>query len=145
MLVEGIMSENVQCVSPENNVKEIRDLFSRVSYHHLLVVQDSLLLGVISDRDVIGILSPFVDTADATEQDQSLLQKTAADIMSTKLVTTEKDTSIDTAAILLLENNISCLPVVSESDTIEGEEVEGKIVEGIITWKDMLKYYVYAT
>ena len=135
MLVESIMTENVHCVLPSTSVKELRDLFATVSYHHLLVAQDSILLGVISDRDVIGILSPFIDTTDATQRDQALLEKTAEDIMSTTLVTAERDTGIDTSAILLLENNISCLPVVSE---------EGHI-EGIVTWKDMLKYYVYAT
>ncbi len=135
MLVEQIMSSNVHCVSPEDSIKDLRSVFSAVSYHHLLVTKDSTLLGVISDRDVISILSPFIDTVDATEQDTALLEKLAKDIMSTELITAEKDTSIDTAAIFLLENNISCLPVVSEDDH----------VEGIITWKDMLKYYVYAT
>ena len=135
MLVEEIMSNNVRCVSPEDSINVLRNLFSAVSYHHLLVTEGSTLLGVISDRDVIGILSPFIGTVDATEQDTALLEKQAKDIMSSELITAEKDTSIDTAAILLLENNISCLPVVSDGDH----------VEGIITWKDMLKYYVYAT
>ena len=53
--------------------------------------------------------------------------------MSITLITAKKDTLIDAAAILLLEHNISCLPVVS---------IDGAI-EGILTWKDMLKYYVY--
>lgn len=135
MLVENIMTENVLCVSPTTTVKELRDLFSNNSFHHLLVAQDSKLLGVISDRDVIGILSPFIDTTDTSKRDQALLEKTAEDIMSTNLTTAERDTSIDTSAILLLENNISCLPVVSDDEQIEG----------ILTWKDMLKYYVYAT
>ena len=135
MFVENIMTENVRCIPPTTTVRELRDLFSTVKYHHLLVALDSQLLGVISDRDVISILSPFIDTTDTTKRDQALLEKTAEDIMSTNLVTAERDTCIDTTAILLLENNISCLPVVSED----------KHIEGIVTWKDMLKYYVYAT
>lgn len=53
--------------------------------------------------------------------------------MSTTLITVQKDTLIDTAAILLLEHKISCLPVVAKDEAIEG----------ILTWKDMLKFYVY--
>jgi len=95
MFVENIMTENVFCVLPTTTIKELRDLFSNESFHHLLVAQDSKLLGVISDRDVIGILSPFIDTTDTSKRDQALLERTAEEI--------------------------------------------------ILTWKDMLKYYVYAT
>lgn len=133
MHVESIMSENVHCILPETTLADLRDIFKQVAYHHLLVAQDKHLLGVISDRDVLRMSSPYIDTTDATDQDQALLATVAQDIMSTTLITIKKDTLIDTAAILLLEHNISCLPVISKSDAIEG----------ILTWKDMLKYYVY--
>ncbi len=133
MHVESIMSENVRCVLPTATLADLRAIFKEVSYHHLLVAQDRNLLGVISDRDVLRMSSPFIDTADASSQDQSLLETTAQDMMSTTLITVKKDTLIDTAAILLMEHNISCLPVVSKDN----------LIEGILTWKDMLKYYVY--
>lgn len=133
MLVETIMSEPVHCILPEVTLAELREIFSRIKYHHLLVARDSHLLGVISDRDVLRMSSPYLDTANATAHDQSLLETKAQDIMSTTLITAKKDTLIDAAAILLLEHNISCLPVVSMNGAIEG----------ILTWKDMLKYYVY--
>ena len=133
MHVENIMKESVHCVSPEITLAELRKIFSEVSYHHLLVAEEGTLLGVISDRDVLRMSSPFIDTVNATPQDQSLLGTPAKDIMTTALITVKKDTLIDAAAILLLEHNISCLPVVSRNGG----------VEGILTWKDMLKYYVY--
>ena len=133
MLVTNIMSENVHCVLPTVTLRELRDIFSRVSYHHLLVVEEQKLLGVISDRDVLRASSPFLDTSEASEQDQALLKTTARDFMSTSLITVRQDTAIDTAVILLLEHSISCLPVVSDDE----------MIEGILTWKDMLKYYVY--
>ncbi|MDT7040941.1 CBS domain-containing protein [Candidatus Nitronereus thalassa] len=127
------MTEPVHCVGPEVTLAELRGIFKRVRYHHILVAQDNQLLGVISDRDVLRMSSPFLDTTDATAHDQSLLDNHAQTIMSTTLITAKKDTLIDAAAILLLEHNISCLPVVSTNGDIEG----------ILTWKDMLKYYVY--
>jgi len=133
MNVESIMSTNVQCILPEMNLGDVREIFKKVPYHHLLVAREGGLLGIISDRDVLRMLSPFIDTANATAQDQSLLETKAQDIMSTTLMTVKKDTSVDTAAILLLEHNISCLPVVSKND----------VIEGILTWKDLLKYHVY--
>ena len=133
MHVESIMSEPVHCILPDITLAELRDIFKRVPYHHLLVARDEQLLGVISDRDVLRMSSPYLNTEDATAHDQSLLKTLAQDIMTTTLITAKKDTLIDAAAILLLEHNISCLPVMSKRND----------VEGIITWKDMLKYYVY--
>ncbi len=133
MHVETIMSDPVHYILPDATLADLRKILKHVTYHHLLVARDGGLLGVISDRDVLPMLSPFIDTAQATAQDQSLLEIRAQDIMSTTLITVKKDALIDTAAILLLEHNISCLPVVSNGDAIEG----------ILTWKDMLKYYVY--
>ena len=133
MLVESIMSENVHCVLPEATLAELRKIFKEVPYHHLLVAQEGNLLGIISDRDVLRMSSPFIDTPDATAHDQSLLETKAQDFMSTNLITVKKDTLVDTAAILLMEHNISCLPIVSKANEIEG----------LLTWKDMLKYYVY--
>ncbi len=133
MHVETIMSEPVHCILPEVTLAELREIYTRITYHHLLVARDNQLLGVISDRDVLRMSSPYLDAADATAHDQSLLETKAQDIMSTTLITAKKDTLIDAAAILLLEHNISCLPVTSKDGAIEG----------ILTWKDMLKYYVY--
>ena len=133
MLVESIMSENVHCVLPDITLAELRQIFKEVPYHHLLVAKDGNLLGIISDRDVLRISSPYLDTAEATDHDQSLLKTEAQHFMSTTLITVKKDTLVDTAAILLMEHHISCVPVVSNDMAIEG----------ILTWKDMLKYYVY--
>ena len=133
MYVESIMSENVHCVLPEVTLADLREIFKEVPYHHLLVARDGDLLGIISDRDVLRMSSPYIDTAKTTAQDQELLETRAQDIMSTTVITVKKDTLVDTAAILLLEHNISCLPVVSKSD----------VIEGLLTWKDLLKYHVY--
>ena len=51
-------------------------------------------------------------------------------IMSHDPITLFKDDSIEKAARLMMDYNISCLPVISK---------EGGI-EGIVTWKDILSY-----
>ncbi|MCG8672579.1 MAG: CBS domain-containing protein [Pseudomonadales bacterium] len=138
MQVESIMTEQVHTVAQSITLGELRKIFSQVNYHHLLVVENGQLLGVISDRDVLRMSSPYLDItgedkAPLSAEDQELLDQTADSFMSKNLVTVLPDTLIDAAAILLLEHNISCLPILSEDDE----------VKGILTWKDMLKYYVY--
>ena len=133
MYIESIMSELVHTVPPDIRLAELREIFSSVNYHHLLVTEDGLLKGVISDRDILRRSSPYLDQEDVPNFAKSLLEQQAHSIMSTELITAQPDTMVDAAAIMLLEHNISCLPVV----------VDDNRVVGIITWKDMLKYYVY--
>ena len=52
--------------------------------------------------------------------------------MSIKPVTVDKEFRIKYAARLMLEKDVSCLPVTSP---------EGNI-EGIVTWKDIFKAYL---
>jgi len=133
MIVADIMSKKVHTVSPNENLAELRDIFSQVSYRHLLVEENGTLLGVISDRDALAHLSPFLGTDEERDTDRSQLQLKVRDIMSEQLVTVDAETIIDCASILLLENQISCLPVVNSDNSIEG----------IVSWKDILQYHVY--
>ncbi|HQU29943.1 MAG TPA: CBS domain-containing protein [Candidatus Brocadia sapporoensis] len=52
--------------------------------------------------------------------------------MTRNPVTIYPETGIESAADLLLKNNMSCLPVIS---------FQGDVV-GIVTWKDILKFYL---
>ena len=135
MLVNQIMSQNLHTVRVDDNVALLSKTFNDVSYHHLPVVDDNnVLLGIISDRDVTKNLSPFIGTDFERECDKELLNKTAGDIMSSDPITLAQTSRIETASILLLENNFSCLPVVDD---------DGKI-EGLLTWKDILNYHIYS-
>ncbi len=121
--VSIIMSRNPTSVDPDYPIDKVVQLFSSVSFHHIPVAENGLLVGILSDRDISTYLA-----GKTTAQ-------SAADIMSADPITADPDTSIETGSILLLENQISCLPVVSDAS---------KLV-GILTWKDLLRYFVYHT
>ncbi|WP_075185320.1 CBS domain-containing protein [Teredinibacter haidensis] len=133
MIVADIMSKQVHSVSPEETLEELRNIFSDVAYRHLLVEENDRLVGVVSDRDALAHLSPFLRTEEEREIDRSLLKLKVRDIMSAAPITVDADTGIDCASILLLENPISCLPVVREDMSIEG----------ILSWTDILQFHVY--
>jgi acetoin utilization protein AcuB len=121
MNVASIMTRNVVTVEMDYSIQIIRDIFKNFEFHHILVLENQKLAGVISDRDLI----------DREERDTITLDKKAHEIMSRKLITVDAQTSIEKASDLLLENNISCLPVISH----QGD------VEGIVSWKDILNFY----
>jgi len=132
--VQIIMTKAPTTADPDQVAIEIYHLFKEVGYHHIPVVggdSGGELVGILSDRDIAKYLTP--DLNDEALALSLPLQKTVSEIMSTQLVTVAATTSIDCASILLLENNISCLPVVDDENQLEG----------ILTWKDILQFFVY--
>lgn len=132
MNVDAIMSRDLVTVEPDEALMEIRKLFHQGNFHHLLVVENNELVGVISDRDVLQALSPFLDTLSEEQRDVRTLSRSAREIMRSDPVTAHPDTDIKEAAALLLDHSISCLPVVTEAGQLEG----------IVTSKDILYHFV---
>ena len=128
MNVEPLMTRKVITVEKDDSLLAIREIFENVKFHHLLVVDGQKLIGVISDRDLLSTIPPFSEK----ECDAVALNKKAHQIMSRILITVDAKTSIEQAGNLLLKNNISCLPVISSQNDIEG----------ILTWKDILSFYL---
>ena len=120
-------------MGPEQTLADLNDIFSKVHYHHLPVIEEKQLLGIVSDRDVSHSMSPFINTVDQRVEDEALLRKLVRDIMTPNPIVVDRTTSIECASILLLENNISCLPVVGDCE----------VLEGLLTWKDILNFHVY--
>ncbi len=133
MFVGEIMTKNVHTVTPETTLGEVRNIFKQVGYRHLLVEQDGKLVGVISDRDVLARSSPWLDTQQENNRDRDSLNVPAATFMNTNVITVDRQTIVECASILLIENNISCLPVVKQDNAIDG----------ILSWKDLLQYSIY--
>ena len=129
MTVDSIMSRKVFKVRMDDTIATVREIFDHVRFHHLLVVEKRKLVGVISDRDLLKALSPFLDTLSERPCDAAILNRKVHQIMSRRPITTTKNATIQTAMKLLVENNVSCLPVVSPQG----------VIEGIVTWKDILR------
>lgn len=129
MKVENIMNRDVVTLSLDERLKTIQELFNEQKFHHVLVVEDNKLVGVVSDRDILKQLSPFLSTAAERTQDRSTLDKKIHQIMTRKPITVDKETPIEEAAEMFVKKNISCLPILTEE----------KEIIGIITLKDILK------
>ena len=130
--VHAIMAKRVVTVTMDDSLARVRDLFNEFHFHHLLVTQDHRLVGIISDRDMLKAVSPYVGTLSEMDRDRATLNKRVHQIMGRKLITAGTDMTVEAAAHLLLENRVSCLPIVTK---------DGRI-EGIVTWRDLLRQYL---
>jgi len=129
MRVETFMSNKVISVEMDDSVKVVKEIFDNTHFHHLLVTEDGKLQGIISDRDLLKVISPNLGTSAETPKDVVALNKKAHQIMTRHPVTITLGAEINIAADLLLEHKISCLPVV---------DIDNNAV-GIVSWRDILR------
>lgn len=117
--LSGIMSTNLITVSPDDPLTLVKDLFSKKRIHHLPVVDNGQLVGLITTADLLWLNKSF-------EEYENLKVK---EIMTTKLATLEPTDKIGSAAELFLLNRFHAVPIVSDGSLI-----------GIVTSFDILKY-----
>ncbi|UCA12311.1 CBS domain-containing protein [Aeromonas enteropelogenes] len=126
--IRDIMTTRVATVSMDDRLGVIKDIFEQAHFRHLLVLEEEELVGVISDRDLFRAISPYLDSEAEMSRDTETLNRRAHQIMSRQLVTIAPNLSLRDGIKLMLEKNVSCLPVL-----------ENGALVGIISWKDFLK------
>jgi acetoin utilization protein AcuB len=129
MLVEKIMTKPVVTVTLDDTLRVVKHIFANAKFHHLLVVEEGKLYGVISDRDLLKSISPFIGTIQETAHDKFTLNKKVHQIMSRKPITLTPLADVYEAIRLFNQHSISCIPIVND----QGAPV------GIVSWRDILR------
>ena len=132
MFVAGRMTKHPVSVTSKATIGEVDRLMKKHNFHRMLVIDDGKLVGYLSDRDIMRV-TPSPATSLSKFEIRSLLDKLSVkDIMQTKVVTVNEDATIEEAALIMYQNKVGGLPVISEV---------GAVV-GIITATDILKTFV---
>ncbi|NQY35223.1 MAG: CBS domain-containing protein [Alteromonadaceae bacterium] len=129
MSISNFMSNKLISLELDDDLNKVKATFDSKKIHHILILDNKKLVGVITDRDLYKHLSPAIGTNKETFNDSLLLQKKVHLIMSRNLITAEADISLNEAVLIIHDNNISCLPIVDK----KAHPI------GIITWRDILK------
>jgi acetoin utilization protein AcuB len=130
MDVRSIMTARVVTVEMDDRLDVVKQIFDTLKFHHLLVVDDrKKLIGIVSDRDLLKALSPYVGSAAETTRDIATLNKRVHQIMSRNPITLHPEAEIEDCVQLFLGQRISCIPIVNR---------DFKPV-GVVSWRDVLK------
>lgn len=128
--VSEIMTSRIVTIEMDDRLYIAKEIFDNAPFHHLLVIEDDELQGVLSERDFLRALSPNIGNVNETERDTDTLLKRAHQVMTRNPITIADNKTIKDASQLLIKHGIGSLPVLHQ----------GKLV-GIITWKDLLRAY----
>jgi CBS domain-containing protein len=130
--VSEIMTTNLVVVSPNTTLEKVKELFETYAFHHVPVVNNHCLCGIISKSDLYRV-SHSIDLFHSKSNEElnrrlfkSLL---AEEVMASNAVVLSPDDTISHAVELLSLNQFHALPVV-----------EGEKLVGILTTYDLIKY-----
>lgn len=115
------MTREVVTVSPGATVADALDLIRTHDIRHLPVVDGGRMVGIVTDRDLRLALEPDGRPAGASVED----------VMTRSPIEVAPGTPIESAAALLSEHRIGCLPVVEDG-----------VLVGILTESDVLRAFV---
>jgi acetoin utilization protein AcuB len=128
MSIKNVMTGKVVTVKMDDPLSAVKEIFEAQRFHHVLVVENGKLFGVVSDRDLLKALSPRLGTLAETDKDAATLNKRVHQIMTRKPVTLHPEATLLDAVRVFKVHRISCIPLVDE---------EGRPV-GILSWRDLL-------
>ena len=132
MFVATRMTKHPVSVTSNATIGEVDRLMKKHKFHRMPVIDGGKLVGYLSDRDIMRV-TPSPATSLSKFEIRSLLDKLSVkDIMQTNVITVNENATIEEAALIMYQNKVGGLPVISEV---------GAVV-GIITATDILKTFV---
>jgi acetoin utilization protein AcuB len=133
MLVKGWMTTDVVTIEEDASIMKASIIMKEKKVRCLPVVnKKGDLVGIVSDRDLKDASPSKATTLDVYELNYLLSSIKIKDLMITNLAYVMPDETVEFAAILMLENRISSLPVINDKGTLIG----------IVTQTDIFKVLI---
>jgi len=129
MKVKDIMTADPITVTPLHTVRDALGLMLEYNVRHLPVQEEGILVGMLSDRDIRQCAIPLEEEAEIQSTHLRLDIK-VSEIMTRRFYTLSQDDSIKRAIELIIEERISGVPVVADSQNT---------IVGILSYIDILE------
>lgn len=133
MLVRRWMSTGVITVDEATSMMKASIIMKEKKIRSLPVVnKKGKVVGIVSDRDLRDAAPSKATTLDVYELNYLLSSMKIKDIMTQNLVFVRPDETVEFAAILMLENKISSLPVMNDKGDLVGTITQTDIFRVLI-------------
>lgn len=129
MIIERRMTRNPVTATPDMSIAEASALMKQEKVHRLPVLdREKRLVGIITEKDILYATPSPASSLSIHEMAYLLSKLTVKKLMSKNVVTITKDTTVEEAARMMVDQDLSSLPVL-----------EGDRLIGIVTKSDMFK------
>jgi CBS domain-containing protein len=128
-VIRDIMMGSPVTLGPDDTLALANDLISLGRIRHIPIVEGGKLLGLISERDLLGTAASRLFNLKQKNKADLLKTLLIKDVMKKRVSTVTPDTPIAQAAHLMADKKIGCVPVVSDGSLV-----------GLVTTTDILRY-----
>ena len=135
MLVKQWMATEPIVIDEDISIMKACQLMKEHSIRRIPVVKQDRIVGIVSDRDIKDAAPSKTASMDDHKLYYLLSETKIKDIMTPHPLTLRENDSVEKAAVIMLENRISGLPVINDQDQ----------VVGMITQTDIFKVMVSIT
>lgn len=129
--IASLMVKDVLTVGPKSTLMEVADLFDLKHIHHIPVVEDGMLVGLVSKTDFLFFRHRVDVAAEKSREIERLQQHTVDRIMAKNVASLKPDQTLVDALNIFKKNYFHALPVV-----------EDKKLLGIVTPMDIMNYII---
>ena len=132
MLIKEWMSKDLIIVDENTSLMRATRVMKENNIRRLPVLGSGKLVGILSDRDVKDASPSKMTAMDIHEFYYFLSEMKVKDAMTPTPLTLHQDDLLERAAILILKNKISGVPVLDESGNLVGLLSSSDVVRGFI-------------
>lgn len=126
MKVRDLMASQVETLGRNDTLSLAEDLMKMKRLRHLPVLEDDLVVGIVSQRDLFRAALSSAMGFGSKARGEYLKTVLVKEVMTDEVVTIRSDDDIKKAAQTMLRKKIGCLPVV------DGDKLVGLISESDI-------------
>ncbi|MTB51412.1 CBS domain-containing protein [Lewinella sp. W8] len=128
--VSKIMSTDLMSVNVTQSLRQVDEMIRGEHIRHVPVVSGKRIIGMLSKTDLQKI--SFVNTVDGDGLTMAMYDNLTIDqVMTTDVVTVDKNDTILDVAVILSKNEFHALPVTENGELV-----------GIVTTTDLIKYLI---
>ena len=134
MFIDKSMTKDVLTIGPEAGILDAQTLMAQNRIRHLpVVIEDNILIGIVSDRDIRSSLpSTLLTEAEKAAEEKRLSVLKVKDIMTRNPVTISPMQTLEDAILMMQNMKVGAFPVVDENNRLQG----------IISVRDLMRAFV---
>jgi acetoin utilization protein AcuB len=131
MKITEIMSSPPITGTLDDFLSEVKEMLAVNNIKHLVIIEEGKLMGVLSERDLLLAISPYVNSNVYTTRDLATLNQRVGQILERHPLYLDDQSELEDAIDMFDKNHISCIPIV-DADFVP---------VGIVTKSDIIHFF----
>jgi len=131
MKITEIMSSPPITGTLDDFLSEVKEMLAVNNIKHLVIIEEGKLMGVLSERDLLLAISPYVNSNVYTTRDLATLNQRVGQILERHPLYLDNQSELEDAIDMFDKNHISCIPIV-DADFVP---------VGVVTKSDIIRFY----